>query len=206
MSYWEMLQRLMPPPRDSELTVDWDALSQSWGRTFPFDYRQLMTAYGAGSIQNFLEIVSPELKDVASGQGHGGMVDETATAEMLWTQVRRSPELTDITPVLIAWGVTAGADSLCWDASGEEPDQWPVLVVARDDAIWRRYDCGMVEFLTRTLQGDFARCPLSGTDLWGIESALFLTPGEERRRLRAGLDPWTGEPDPYAGMYGNSTP
>jgi hypothetical protein len=204
MSYWETLQRLMPPPSDRELTVDWDALSRSWGRAFPSDYRQFMTVYGAGSIQNFLQIVSPELKEAPSGPGQGGMVQETATAELLWTQVRRSPELADADPLLISWAASAGADSLCWDASGDHPDRWPVLVVARGDAIWRRYDCGMVEFLARTLQGDFDRSPLSGTDVWGIDSALFLTPGEERRRLRAGLDPWTGEPDPYAGMYPSS--
>ena len=203
MSYWETLQRLMPPLSDSELTVDWDALSQSWGRRFPADYREFMTTYGTGTIQNFLSIASPDPKEAP---GQGGMVDETATAELLWTQVRRSPELADITPALIAWGASAGADSLCWDASDEDPDKWPVLVVTRGDAIWRRYDCGMVEFLTRTLQGDFDHCPLSGTDVCGIESAVFLTPGEQHRRLRAGLDPWTGEPDPYAGMYGSSTP
>lgn len=206
MPYWETLQRLMPPPPDSELTVDWDALSRSWGRTFPSDYREFVTVYGTGTIQTFLSIAAPEPKEAPGDPAVASMVRETATAELLWAQVRRSPELAGITPVLIAWAASAGADSLCWDASGEDPDQWPVLVVARADAMWRRYDCGMVEFLTRTLQGDFDRCPLSGTDVWRIESALYLTPGEERRRLRAGLEPWTGKPDPYAGVYGNSTP
>jgi len=204
MPYWETLQQLMPPPSDSDLIVQWDALSRSWGRAFPSDYQRFMTVYGAGSIQNFLAIVRPEPRQAPIDPASGGMAQETATAELLWSQVRRSPELADATPFLIAWGVSSGADSLCWDASEDDPDRWPVLIVKRDDAIWRRYECGTVEFLARTLQADFDKCPVSGTDMWGIESALFLTLDEQRRRLRRGIDPWTGKPDPFAGMYGNS--
>lgn len=206
MSYWETLRRLMPPPSGSELTVDWDALSQSWGRAFPSDYQQFMTIYGAGTIQRFLVIWAPEPKGTEPPTMSGGMQRETETAELVWTMMRKAPDLLDADPLLITWGGDAGADTLCWDASGEDPDQWPVLVAARDDAMWRRYDCGMVEFLVRTLQGNFDRCPLSGTDVWSVEPAMFLTSGEQRRRLRAGLDPWTGEPDPYAGMYGDAPP
>jgi hypothetical protein len=48
----------------------------------------------------------------------------------------------------------------------------------------------------------FDECPLGGLSLWGKASVTFLTWAEEERRLKAGLDPWTGEPDPYAGMFG----
>jgi hypothetical protein len=67
--------------------------------------------------------------------------------------------------------------------------------------LWRRYDCPMVDFLLGVLRADFDECPLGGTNIWGNASVTFLPPSEEDRRLKVGLDPWTGEPDPYAGLY-----
>ena len=76
-----------------------------------------------------------------------------------------------------------------------------MLLYARGANIWRRYDCGMVEFLVRLIEGDFPTCPLSDISLFGRGSATFFTTTEYLRRLRAGLDPITGGPDPYAGMF-----
>ncbi|GGN90595.1 hypothetical protein GCM10011579_086620 [Streptomyces albiflavescens] len=55
-------------------------------------------------------------------------------------------------------GVDSSADILCWGASGEDPGIWPVLVYNRDDSLWSRYDCGMVEFLSRLLRADLDDC------------------------------------------------
>ena len=90
--------------------------------------------------------------------------------------------------------------------AGDDPARWPVVV--RDQRrryLWRRYDCGMVEFLVRTLHARLDECPLGDLSLWGKASVTFLTQSEEQRRLKAGLDPWTGEPDPYAGMLATLT-
>lgn len=203
MGEWETLLRLMPPGSGGAAAVDWPALTGSWGRDFPGDYKQFMTVYGFGTIQNFLVVVEPEAKGPLPRSEIGGMLQETATAELTWEHVRKAPQLSGVAPLLIAWGVSAGADILCWDATSTDPDDWPVLVVHRGDSLWRRYDCGMVEFLARLLRSGFDACPLSGTDLWGVPSAKFLTPAQERHLLGQGLDPWTGQPDPFAGMYGN---
>lgn len=197
----EALRRMMPPPAAPDLVVDWAQLRQSWGKEFPADYRQFMEVYGPGGIDDFLSIVPPESRDAESDPSIGGMACETATAELLWTEVPKEDGLAGAEPLVIAWGVDSGADSLCWDASGDDPDAWPVLVWCRGDAMWRRYDCGMVEFLLRVLRADFDDCPLSGGHLWGVAAAKFLTRSEEKRLRKAGLNPWTGEPDPYAGMY-----
>ncbi|GAA2081703.1 SMI1/KNR4 family protein [Actinomadura alba] len=203
MDALETLRRLMPPTCESGTSVDWARLSESWGKEFPDDYRQFIEMYGAGTIENFLVVVKPGPKGESPEQETGVMFNETATAEYLWTDARRSPELADVAPELIAWGGDESADLLCWDASDDDPGRWPVLVYNRGKALWSRYDCGMVEFLVRILRADFDERPLSDLSLWGKESATFLTSSEEERRLKAGLDPWTGEPDSYAGMYGD---
>jgi hypothetical protein len=203
---WETLLRLMPPTTENDTSVDWARLRESWGKEFPADYRQFIGLYGAGTAgtiggYGYLVIEDPEPKGELRESATGGMLHETANAEYVWATVRKSPQLAGTSPELIAWGADASADILCWDASGEDPSTWPVLVYNRGDSLWRRYDCGMVAFLLRVLQADFDDCPLGGTDLWGNASVTFLTLREQQRLLKTGLDPWTGEPDPYAGMY-----
>lgn len=78
---------------------------------------------------------------------------------------------------------------------------WPVLVYNRGDALWYRYDCGMVQFLLQVLRAEFDKCSLGDLSLWGRDSATFLNRREEERLWKKGVDPWAGEPDPYAGMF-----
>lgn len=199
----EELRRLMPPTAESDTSVDWARMSESWGREFPADYRRFIGAYGAGTIENYLVVQEPEPRGERTPGATGGMVQETANATLAWTKVPRSPELADAAPELIAWGADASADILCWDASGADPAGWPVLVHDRNANLWRRYDCGMVEFLVHVLRAEFESCPLGDRSLWGKDGLTFLNRREEQRRTKAGLDPWTGEPDPYAGMFGD---
>lgn len=201
MTGLEALRQLMPPTAESDTAVDWNRLSESWGREFPPDYRRFIELYGAGAVEDYLEILGPEARGGEPEPTTDGMLDETANAEHAWTSARKAFEPAGAAPELIAWGVDASADILCWDASEGDPGKWPVLVYNRGDALWRRYDCGMTDFLVRVLGRDFAECPLGDLALWGKRSPTFLNRREERRRRERGLDPWTGEPDPYAGMF-----
>lgn len=201
MTDWEALRRMMPVPATADTFIDWAGLSQSWGTKFPSDYRRFLESYGFGTIQDFLYVSEPEPKNHWKGQSNAGMDYVTANAYANWPEAEKEPQLVGADPVLIGWGGDGSADILCWDASGDDPDGWPVLMYKSDDWMWRRYDCGMVDFLLGVLRADFDECPLSDTSLWGIASVTLLPPSEELRLLRAGLDPWTGKPDPYAGMY-----
>ncbi|MFE3387062.1 hypothetical protein [Streptomyces anulatus] len=64
---------------------------------------------------------------------------------------------------------------------------------------WTSYECGMVEFLRRVFSGELEACPLSDATLWGTGAQKFVH-WKEERRLLSGVDPWTGEPDPLAGV------
>ncbi|MFJ8770512.1 SMI1/KNR4 family protein [Streptomyces clavifer] len=191
----------MPPPAKSDTSLDWDRMSKTWGKDFPPDYRQFIERYGPGAIQNYLVIELPEYKDAQPASPYGGMLLETKNAEAAWNREDKSPELDGADPELITWGVDASSDLLCWDTSADDPRTWPVLVRNRDDDLWHRYDCGMVEFLARTLLGDFTECPLGDLSLWAKQSAFYLNAYEEKRLRKQGLDPWTGQPDPYTDTY-----
>lgn len=199
---WDALQQLMPPTVEPDLLVDWVRMRESWGTNFPSDYRQFIGLYGSGTVQSYLVVQDPEPKGGPQRSQFGGMQHETANAEQAWVTDAKTPELEGACPRLIAWGADSSADILCWDASAGDPDTWPILVRDRDEGLWSRYDCGMVEFLSRLLRAEFDECPVGDLSLWGRRSATFLTESEQRRRLKEGLDPWTGEPDPFAGAYG----
>ncbi len=198
---FQTLRELMPSTAPSDTTADWEALARSWGKEFPSDYRQFIELYGAGTIQEYLVVVTPEPRGRPHRNATGGMRHEAANAVEAWASTAKSPELADVSPELIAWGADASADILCWDASGDAPERWPVLVCNRDDHLWRRYDVGMARFLVRVMRGEFDECPLGGLVLWDKGGAKFLNEREYQRLLDEGLDPWTGEPDPYAGMF-----
>jgi len=129
--------------------------------------------YGAGVVQDFLVVLAPQPNVPLSEAGWDGMVEETGNAEDTWADAYKSPELDGASPRLIAWGAAASADLMCWDASAEDPAAWPVLVFNRGKIQFSRYDCGMVAFLVRLLQGDFPECPLGDVTLWGLGQAAF---------------------------------
>ncbi|MFB8038770.1 hypothetical protein ACFC5Z_38875 [Streptomyces sp. NPDC056004] len=183
MAEWETLQRIMPPAAECNKSVNWGRMSKSWGKEFPPDYRQFIEAYGPGTIQRYLVIQRPEYKGDQPASAYGGMILETKNAEAAWESEEKSPELEGTHPELIAWGADASSDLLCWDTSGNISSIWPVLVRNRDDGLWRRYDCGMVEFLSRTLQGRFDECPLGDLALWAKPSVLYLNEREQQRLL-----------------------
>lgn len=105
---------------------------------------------------------------------------------------------------VLPWGTGCNANEMGWLMTDADPDQWPVVAWRRHmsygDSHWALFDCGMVQFLTRMMLAEFDECPLGDASLWG-RPAPFVSWREQRRRLVAGLDPLTGEPDPYADMY-----
>jgi hypothetical protein len=181
--------------------VDWEALSAAWGLCFPSDYRAFMEVYGAGGISDCLEVLRPLGPD---RMDDGGMASETANARDQWPPDSAADSVAGVggtTGSVLAWGVTTAADVLCWLTSPDDPDRWPVAVL-RPSLVsrWTVHPVGMAEFLRRLLAGEFGSCPVSDTTLWRAGTGRFLHWREEERLLAKGIDPWTGEPDPYAGL------
>ncbi|MGW5114063.1 SMI1/KNR4 family protein [Streptomyces noursei] len=194
------LLRIMPPESGFGEDINWADLQRAWGTGLPSDYMAFMADYGAGEISDAFSIVRPQKLGAASSD-MSGMAYETANARGLWQPAPApSGEGAGKAPV-IAWGVSAGADILCWLTGNRDPNQWPVAVLGRHtEALWKSYDCGMTEFLRRLFHGEFDECPLSDDTLWGNASPKFLNYREIERLRESGVDPWTGEPDPYADM------
>jgi hypothetical protein len=193
-----MLVRIMPPHPGAGEHVEWEAIECSWGTNFPRDYKGFMSTYGSGGVNDYLEFLLPgRCSKLEEEFPYQGMFAETQNARNLWKSVTGDASQS---VSIIAWGVDSSADILCWLTSGDTPDSWPVVVWNQDDARWTKFSCGMVEFICRLFRADFPECPLGGVSLWGDGSPRFLHRDEERRIRDAGIDPWSGRPDLFAGM------
>ncbi|MBM0257094.1 SMI1/KNR4 family protein [Micromonospora sp. 4G55] len=199
----DALTRIMPPTHGADEEVDWDAAEKQLSARLPADYRAFMAVYGGGSIGGQLSILLP--LPVDSVWGGGTIAGETPNLRHHWEEEGGVAGTELEADAVLAWGVgCSNPDLLGWLMSGSDPDQWPVVVYRRHVS-WGEpslalFECGMAEFLRRLLLGEFDKCPLSDVSLWGrIEP--FVHWREQDRRFLAGLDPITGEPDPYADMF-----
>ncbi|MCZ4121671.1 SMI1/KNR4 family protein [Streptomyces sp. H39-S7] len=193
---FQALMRIMPPHAGAGDVVDWAAVEQGWGFQFPVDYKRFMEVYGGGAIDNYLATISPE--PFGLDAAFQGMISETRNARANWDRRPGGQGVVTASSSLVVWGVDASADLLCWVTDGADPDRWPVMVWNQDDRQWTVFNCGMADFLLRMFRAEFDECPLGDLSLWGEADPQFLHTNEEKRLRAAGLDPWTGEPDPFA--------
>ena len=198
----ERLTRLMSPHEGAGEEIDWDAVASGWGTRFPLSYCEFMRVYGEGTIERYLGVLAPDLKmevDVVQG-----MSFETLNARGLWLETRQGERPAEIHgDSLIAWGVDSSGDLLCWETSRTDPDRWPIVIFRRQGVPrWVVYPDGVADFFLKTFQREYDDNPLSGMDLWGVSAPRFLHWRTEERSWGQGIDPWTGKPNPNAGMFG----
>ncbi|MFD5393545.1 hypothetical protein ACFWJW_04860 [Streptomyces sp. NPDC127097] len=152
----------------------------------------------AGTAE-LLSILSP----LPTGDGRQTSIsDLTADLRHLWDMDGGVPGIALDADRVLPWGSGCNANELGWLMTGSDPDLWPVVVWRRHGSPhWALFECGMAEFLRRLMTAEFDECPLSDLSLWG-RVGTFVHVREQERRFHAGLDPLTGEPDPYANMFG----
>ncbi|MFE7122903.1 hypothetical protein [Streptomyces sp. NPDC057617] len=197
----QQLTRIVTPVYPAGDTVDWPAAAAGLGVTgFPADYREFVTRFGAGSLDDSLFVWVPRPGRPTEPLTVGRLPEDTLRAvEMArWRDPAAGSRY--VLADTLVWGQSTGGDALCWVTGDPDPGRWPVAVWARQWGGWSVHDCGMAEFLVRLLRADFPACPLSDATLWGEGTARFLNFRDEERLRDEGIDPWTGEPDPFAGM------
>ncbi|MEU1711064.1 SMI1/KNR4 family protein [Streptomyces sp. NPDC005706] len=186
------LVEILPPDLGADEEVDWSAAKARWGTRFPHDFMDFMSLYGAGSLLDEVGILLPLPKEYIQWDP-GTFEEETENARSTWEMLDGQAGLEIDPDHILAWGVTSGADILCWLTTDPDPDRWPVLVCgrhSRDD--FTLFACGMVEFIRQLLRDEYDPYPLS-IDLRGA-SPRYVHWLEEQRRWRAGSDRYSGEP------------
>ncbi len=177
------LIRLMPPEAGERGGIDWVAASERWGGGLPTDYREFLSFYGGGTINNSFNIAMP-LKVSGEGWLPENFAELTDDGIQLLEDV--DPEYSSGFPGSIAWALDCAANYVYWDTSNSDPDEWTVVVLERHGE-FTQYDCGMSGFLLALLgHGDFEP-PVA---LFSPERPVFLNWRTEREIRLSGADPW----------------
>ncbi|WP_110945713.1 SMI1/KNR4 family protein [Streptomyces avicenniae] len=188
------IREVLSPSENAGDVVDWAAAADAWGHGFPDDYREFVRCYGEGDIEQFMAVLVPGVRLPLDGNG---MYEESANARLTWEEDAQQDPSALIRGVeggnLVAWGVDTGADILCWDTSAEDPNAWPVVIYCRQNyPSWSRFEMGMTRFLLAIFSGELEEMPLSGSDLWEMQSLRFMHKRDMKILRSRGINPWAG--------------
>lgn len=196
------LLELVPADFAGGERIDWSAAEGALGTALPGDYKAQLDTYGVGDIGDL--VILPPLPSDVRGWGGCHIGARTGDLRGQWTEDAGVPGVASDADAVLPWGTGMNANETAWLMNDPAPDKWPVVAWRRHHAWgespWALFDCTMVRFITRMMLGRFDACPLGDASLWK-RTGPFVSRREQERRFRAGLDPFTGEPDPYAGMF-----
>ena len=134
-------------------TIDWPSVESRLGTALPTDYKETAERFGSGEFDGYLGLSTPD----APGTHH----DLVKEAERLGAQTSADPRINDLYrpyPVfpaaggLLRWADSVQADQFFWLTEAANPDEWPILAQAHEDAgEWERFDGSASEFIHRIL-------------------------------------------------------
>lgn len=166
------LTSLMTPPAGGGDVIDWAVLAGQ-GVILPADYREFVAVHGAGDIDGVFQIVTPRRLDlrIREREAAGDAADRAAYLMSVrldasleqwrpWEQEREDDEGRPETVKVVVFGTGLDGEVAFWECCSDDPDAWTVLMFKRqhnfDESGWRRFDCGMVDFLAAVLDGSIS--------------------------------------------------
>ncbi|MFE0458927.1 SMI1/KNR4 family protein [Kitasatospora sp. NPDC058965] len=176
------LAAIVPPHPGAGDAIDWAEARCKWGTHFPADYRDFVSVYGGGSINNSFFIGLP--LEVAQGPRSPLTFEELNDDG--YGLLDLAPEEDPALRGWISWAADCSASHAFWDTSDPDPDKWSTLVLERGGD-WVDYDCGMVDFLIGFLTKEISPQPMG---MFSPERPTFLNWREVRRLKAEGIDPW----------------
>lgn len=149
----DRLARLVPPPAAPVgASGDWEAVERELGVSLPADYRALVTTYGYGMFDDFLEVLTPfsrpgeRLMDFGLGTMLQTMRDNRAAGVPIPYPLWPEPG------GLLPWGMTSNADWCYWITTPSgQPDRWRIFVDAHGD--WWEHPGPLTAALVDILSG-----------------------------------------------------
>lgn len=159
----DALARLLPPPQENVTAPPWEQSKAACGFDFPSDYREFVNAYGGGAILTAtggrpVQVLAPCSIPRRPGapSGFEALVKETDALPLghEWNDWD-GPAYPDLPAPggLLAWGHNRDGDTFYWSTAHPDPDQWPVVMLARGPAEVLPFTGGMVDFLLSVFTG-----------------------------------------------------
>lgn len=165
----QALSQLIPPPaapRETGAAADWAEVEAALDSPLPADYRALVDRYGTGGVGDFLWLLTPFTRSQDQNLLVAGRRILVAYRAIQADEPARYPfPAYPDEGGLLPWAVSDNGDTLYWQTSGDDPDQWPVVVFNGDHNRHETFAGGAAAFLADWLGGAF-------------QSAILPQPGE----------------------------
>ncbi|SDT83094.1 SMI1-KNR4 cell-wall [Streptomyces sp. TLI_053] len=148
------LAALLGEPGGQGDTVDWEELARTTGLRLPADYRDFVTLYGGGELDDYLGVSTPPV----AGSPYGSLLDalDFDPREEPVALAGTNPEDLEKRR-LLRFASSANGDVVFWLCEARDPDSWDIVVFKRQarygEERWIRFDLGFGEFLLATLSG-----------------------------------------------------
>ena len=147
------LAKLIPPPNNPDEAPqqnEWPRIEARIGTALPLDYKEFVSLYGTGKIDNFLWIFNPFSQNENMNLVTQLRVQLSALSELqAYGEVvpyQLFPDADGVWP----FGITDNGDVLYWKTTGL-PETWTVLVNEARSPDWEAFGMTMTEFLIKVL-------------------------------------------------------
>ncbi|MFF3751874.1 SMI1/KNR4 family protein [Streptomyces sp. NPDC002018] len=145
---------LGPPQCNREVEGDWGATGRDAGIDFPGDYKEFISAYGPGCINEQLYLYHPKGEAGGAGLRLAELWDQAALAHAALSQDNPEEFQYPLHPAvggLVAVGRSISGNALFLVPPRTERGSWGVAV---DMGEWAFFDLSFTDFLWKALQGD----------------------------------------------------
>ncbi|MDH6145271.1 hypothetical protein P3T35_007326 [Kitasatospora sp. GP30] len=134
--------------------VPWDDIEADLGTALPGDYREYVGYFGPGRWSGYLNVLIPDIEAAGSELRYQHRSLNALLQEKPDLRAGLSHSVYPEPGGLLRWGGTSGGELLHWRTGGQDPDQWPVVVVGSDapEEI-QEFDGSMSEFMSELFAG-----------------------------------------------------
>lgn len=151
----DKFRALLPPSRISYNTgneIGWKKIETTLKTSLPRDYKELISIYGTGGIDNFLWFLTPFTDD-----RNVNFLKKMITILDAYRESKNNfPELFkhSVFPEskgIIPWAYTDNGDVLYWQVINN-PENWPIIVYDSRSPEFIQYNFSMFEFLIKLIK------------------------------------------------------
>ncbi|GAA1264072.1 hypothetical protein GCM10009665_61940 [Kitasatospora nipponensis] len=189
----DRLMALLPPgPEDGE-RVDWPVVERDLGCQLPVDFRDLISVYGVGTIDECLMVLPPVSGRHESGIASVGQMTPTPE-KAAWLKHTKSdyPLWPEPGALLCGLRLADGNGDLWgavyWRTTGSVPERWPVVLWERHHP-FIEFDLSMTGLLVKWLT-ESPDLDIDRRHLFGAPHSRFIHWRVEREMRERDLDPW----------------
>lgn len=179
MSSIEKLRLIAPPPtcpKGTGTPAQWVQLECQLRLTFPQDFKELVSSYGAGDFTGYFGVETPFYSNPRYTP-----YDDWLRLRLEGIKLAKSSYHEEAVPFpvypemggLFPWGYTGNGETMCWLTEGES-SHWPIICLDNGNTKdFDRFDMPVVEFIEKWLTDQILVPTLTPPDFYPLRRPVF---------------------------------